>query len=77
MQYILDQAEYDEYMELKGKDAGPDRPDELMRLLISGKAQLDVRELIAQRKHEVMIKVDLEDLPDDARDYVMSRVRRY
>lgn len=82
MQYILDQNEYDEYMELKGKEAGPDRPDELMHLLISGKVQLDVIELMlpsfpAKYKHEVMIKVDLEDLSDAAKDLVMSRVRRY
>ena len=79
MQYILDQNEYDEYIELKGKDAGPDKPDELMHLLVSGKAQFDVRELMHgyKEQYEVMIKVDLEDLSDAAKDLVMSRIRRY
>ena len=83
MQYILDQAEYDEYMELKTMKEYPlEKPDELMHLLVSGRAQWDVRELMlpsfpAKYKHEVMIKVDLEDLPDEAKDLIMSRARRY
>lgn len=83
MQYILDQAEYDEYMELKTMKEYPlEKPDELMHLLVSGRAQWDVRELMlpslpAKYKHEVTIRVDLEDLPDEAKDLVMSRVRRY
>ncbi len=44
MQYILDQAEYDEYMELKTMKEYPlSKPDELMHLLISGKAQWEMK----------------------------------
>lgn len=81
MQYILDQNEYDEYMELKSKGE-VDNSDSLMRLLLDKKAMIEVRQLMlpsfpTQYKNEVMIKVDLEDLPDEAKDIVMSRVRRY
>lgn len=82
MQYILDQNEYDEYMQLKTMKEYPiEKPDELIFLLTSSQTTIDVHQFAltsfpAQYKNEVMIKVDLENLSAEAKDIIMSRITR-